>query len=129
MFAGVTTHCSNSRFKVQFRVEAQSKYNLQLSLKQVEMQLNEAPICSINTMPTFLLCHGMVCPQFTHRRMCLNCDMAHPYSVHNPLPSLEGPGINIQQKQQQPIRQENPALSEKGETELLHQMHDLTLAV
>lgn len=55
--------------------------------------------------------------------MCLNCDLTHPNSVHNPLPSLEGPEINIQQWQQ-PIKQEESALSEKrGTNDFRYQMH------
>ena len=38
---------------------------------------------------TFLLLHGTVHSLYAGSLVCLNCDVPHPCSVHNPLPSLD----------------------------------------
>lgn len=47
MFAVATTRCSNTSYKVQFRVEWQSKYNFSWPLLIAEMWVFVVPTCSI----------------------------------------------------------------------------------
>lgn len=68
MFAGATTHCSNTCYKVQFRVELQSKYNFSGPLEIAVMWVYEMPTCSItDIILTFLLLRGTVHCTFTVR--------------------------------------------------------------